>query len=61
MDLALDGGKGWSLVILEGYSRPILAGAMAPAEAPWAALMGLYTACVQYGAPESLVSDSGGA
>jgi transposase InsO family protein len=61
MDFALDGVKCWSLLILEGYSRTILAGAMAPTEATWAALMVLYTACVRYGAPTSLVSDSGGA
>jgi transposase InsO family protein len=61
MDFALDGVKWWSIVILEGYSRTILAGAMAPTEATWAALMVLYTACVRYGAPTSLVSDSGGA
>ena len=61
MDFTLDGVKWWSIVILEGYSRTILAGAMAPTEATWAALMVLYTACVRYGAPEYLVSDSGGA
>ncbi len=44
-----------------GYCRTILAGAMAPTEATWAALMVLYTACVRYGAPTYLVSDSGGA
>ena len=61
MDFALDGVKWWSILILEGYSRTILAGAMAPTEATWAALMVLYTACLRYGAPTSLVSDSGGA
>jgi transposase InsO family protein len=61
MDFALDGVKWWSILILEGYSRTILAGAMAPTEATWAALMVLYTACLQYGAPTFLVSDSGGA
>jgi transposase InsO family protein len=61
MDFALDGVKWWSIVILEGYSRTILAGAMAPTEATWAALMVLYTACARYGVPECLVSDSGGA
>jgi hypothetical protein len=61
MDFAVDGVKWWSIVILEGYSRTILAGALAPAEATWAALMVLYTACVRYGAPAYLVSDSGGA
>jgi hypothetical protein len=34
---------------------------MAPTEAAWAALLVLYTACIRYGAPEYLVSDSGGA
>ena len=61
MDFALDGVKWWSRLILEGYSRTILAGAMAPPEATWAALMVLYTACLRYGAPTYLVSDSGGA
>ena len=61
MDFALDGVKWWSILILEGYSRTILAGAMAPTEATWATLMVLYTACVRYGAPTYLVSDSGGA
>jgi hypothetical protein len=45
--------------VLEGYSRTVLAGAIAPAEARWIALMVLYTASVRYGAPETLVSDSG--
>jgi Integrase core domain len=39
MDFALDGVKWWSILVLEGYSRTILAGAMAPTEATWAALM----------------------
>ena len=61
MDFALDGVKWWSILVLAGYSRTMLAGAMAPTEATGAALMVLYTACVRYGAPTSLVSDSGGA
>jgi transposase InsO family protein len=61
MDFALDGVKWWSLLILDGYSRTILAGAVAPSEASWVALMVLYTACRRYGAPETLISDSGGA
>src|SRR5438445_7185332 len=61
MDFALDGVTWWSMLILEGYSRTILAGAMAPTEATWAALMVLYTAGLRYGAPTSLVSESGGA
>ena len=61
MDFALNGVRWWSLIILEGYSRTMLAGAIAPTEATWAALMVLYTACLRYGVPGTLVSDSGGA
>ncbi|MDQ3829843.1 MAG: helix-turn-helix domain-containing protein [Candidatus Tectomicrobia bacterium] len=61
LDFRVDGVKWWSLMILEGYSRTILAGAIAPTEATWVALMVLYTACIRYGAPDTLVSDSGGA
>jgi hypothetical protein len=43
MDVALDGVNWWSILLLGGYSRTILAGAMAPAEARWAALLVLYT------------------
>ena len=60
MDFALDGVKWWSLIMLDGYSRTILAGAVA-VEASWVALMVLYTACLRYGVPETLISDSGGA
>ena len=48
-------------MILDGYSRTILAGAMAPAEATWATLLVLSTACLRSGAPETLISDRGGA
>lgn len=61
MDFALDGVKWWSLIVLDGYSRTMLAGAVAPTEASWGALLVLYTACLRYGAPKVLVSDSGGA
>jgi len=61
MDFALDGVRWWSLLVLEGYSRTIVAGAVAPVEASWVALMVLYTACQRYGAPEAVISDSGGA
>jgi transposase InsO family protein len=61
MDFALDGVKWWSLLILDGYSRTILAGAVAPAEASWVALTVLYSACLRYGVPEHMISDSGGA
>jgi hypothetical protein len=39
MDVALEGVKWWSLVMLDGYSRTILAGAIAPSEARGVALM----------------------
>ena len=61
MDFALDGVRWWSLILLEGYSRTIVAGAVAPSEASWVALMVLYTACRRSGVPEFLISDSGGA
>jgi transposase InsO family protein len=61
MDFAFDGVKWWSLIILDGYSRTMLAGAVAPTEASWVALTGLYSACLRYGAPEHMISDSGGA
>jgi transposase InsO family protein len=61
MDFVLDGVKWWSLIVLDGYSRTMLAGAVAPTEASWVALLVLYTACLRYGAPEHLISDSGGA
>ncbi len=61
MDFALEGVRWWSLIILDGYSRTMLAGVVAPAEATWGALMVLYTACLHYGVPETLISDSGGA
>jgi transposase InsO family protein len=61
MDVAFAGTKWWSLIILAGYARTILAGAIAPTETTWAALMVLYTACLRSGVPETLISDSGGA
>jgi transposase len=61
MDFALDGVKWCSLIVLDGYSRTMLAGAVAPTEASWVAMMVLYTACLRYGAPEHLISDKGGA
>jgi Integrase core domain/Homeodomain-like domain len=61
MDFALDGVKWWSLIVLDGYSRTMLAGAVAPTEASWVALMVLYEACLRYGTPATLISDSGGA
>jgi hypothetical protein len=51
MDFALQGHLWWSLIILDGYSRAMLAGAVAPSEASWVALTVLYTACQRYGLP----------
>ena len=61
MDFTLHGTKWWSIVMLEGYSRTMLAAAVAPAEASWVAMLVLYSACQQYGAPQRMLSDSGGA
>ena len=61
MNFALDGVKWWSMIVLDGYSRTMLAGAVAPADASWMALMVLYAACLHYGTPATLISDSGGA
>src|SRR5881398_3685409 len=61
MDFALEGHRWWSLIILDGYSRTMLAGAVAPSEASGVALTVLYTACQRYGVPVHVISDSGGA
>jgi hypothetical protein len=61
MDFAIAGVRWWSLIILDGYSRTMLAGAVAPAEASWVALTVLYTASRRYGTPHHLISDKGGA
>jgi transposase InsO family protein len=49
------------VIVLDGYSRVMLAATVAPSEASWAALMVLHTACLRYGAPQYLISDKGGA
>ena len=59
MDVALEGVRWGRRSIWAGYSRTMLAGAGAPAEASWSALMVLYTACLHEGVPETLISDSG--
>jgi transposase InsO family protein len=61
MDFEIDGVRWWSLIVLDGYSRTMLAGAVAPSEASWAALTVLFTACRRYGTPHHLISDKGGA
>jgi hypothetical protein len=47
MALALDGVQWWSLIVLDGYSRTMLAGAVAPTEASWVALTVLSSACLR--------------
>jgi transposase InsO family protein len=61
MDFEIDGVRWWSLIVLDGYSRTMLAGAVAPSEASWVALTVLFTACRRYGTPHHLISDKGGA
>src|SRR5207244_2655075 len=61
MDFTLEGATWWSRIGLDGYSRTMLAGAVAPTEASWVALMVLYTACLRYGGPKTIISDSAGA
>ena len=61
MDFKLHGVQWWSMVILEGYSRTMLAAAVASSEASGVALLVRYTACRRYGAPPRMISDSGGA
>jgi hypothetical protein len=61
MDFDFDGVRWWSLIVRDGYSHTMLAGAVAPSEASWIALTVLFTACRRYGVPQSLISDKGGA
>jgi len=61
MAFACDGVTWWSLILLDGYARTMLAGAVAPTEASWVALTVLSSAWLRYGAPQHLISDSGGA
>jgi hypothetical protein len=45
MAFALAGLKWWRLMVLDGSSRTMRAGAVAPTEASWGALLVLSTAC----------------
>ncbi len=56
----IDGEKVYCISILENYSRAILASALSRRQDLSAYLMVLYAAIRQHGAPEVLVSDSGG-
>jgi hypothetical protein len=47
MDFPIEGVKGGSRIMWEGYARTMRAGAVAPTEARWVALMVLSTACLR--------------
>jgi transposase InsO family protein len=55
----LDGSWVYSICVLEGYSRKILAGMVSPHQDLTAVLQILYAALSEYGCPEVLVSDNG--
>jgi putative transposase len=55
----LGGSWVYSICILEGYSRKILAGMVSPHQDLTAVLQILYAALSEYGCPEVLVSDNG--
>lgn len=57
----IDGVQYYSLCILEGYSRAFLAGVVLATQARGPVLKLLYEAVLKWGAPGSIVSDSGGA
>ena len=61
MDFEIDGVRWWSIIVLDGYSRTMLAGAVSASEASWIALTVLFTACQRYGTPQYLISDKGSA
>jgi putative transposase len=60
VDHQLDDAKVYVISILENYSRAILASGLSRTQDLSAFLMVLYAAIRQHGAPEALVSDSGG-
>ncbi len=55
----LDGSWVYSICIIDGYSRKILAGMASPHQDLPAVLQVLFTALVDYGCPQALVSDNG--
>jgi transposase InsO family protein len=61
MDFEIEGVRWWSVIVLDGYSRTMLAGAVSASEAGWVALTVLFTACQRYGVPQYLISDKGSA
>jgi len=55
----LDGSWVYSICVIEGYSRKILAGMVSPHQDLTAILQMLYAALSEYGCPQALVSDNG--
>jgi putative transposase len=55
----LEGCWVYSICIIEGYSRKILAGMVSPHQDLTAVLQILYAALAEYGCPQALVSDNG--
>jgi transposase InsO family protein/transposase len=55
----LDGRWVYSICVMEGYSRKMLAGMVSPHQDLTAVLQILYAALSEYGCPEALVSDNG--
>ena len=55
----LEGSWVYSICIIEGYSRKILAGMASPHQDRTAVLQILYAALAAYGCPQALVSDNG--
>ena len=55
----LDGSWVYSLCVLEGYARKMLAGMVSPHQDLTAVLQMLFAAVSEYGCPQALVSDNG--
>ena len=55
----LEGSWVYSICVMEGYSRKMLAGMVSPHQDLTAVLQILYVALSEYGCPEAMVSDNG--
>lgn len=55
----LTGSWGYSICVIEGYARKILAGMVSPHQDLTAVLQILHAALSEYGCPQALVSDNG--
>jgi transposase InsO family protein len=58
IDTKLDGKTLYSICVLEAHSRAILAGAVSLSKATWAILRVLYSAVLNFGRPDVIVSDN---